>query len=77
MEKIEDLKVQLKSILEINTENIRDNSLLVDDLGMTSFDMMMLIFDVEENYNCHLNFEGLSAVATVKDLFEWIRGNIK
>ena len=77
MKKIDELKVQLKKILEIDSGEIDDSSILVDDLGMTSFDMMMLVFNLEEIYNCHLNFKKLPMVITVKDLFEWIQENIE
>lgn len=42
---------------------------LVSDIGMTSLDMMVVIFEIEHRYNRTLPFEKLVGIKTVMDLY--------
>lgn len=46
---------------------------LIDNLGMTSLDMMIVLFEIEHRYNKKIPLEDLRRVKTVKDLFLLIK----
>ena len=42
---------------------------LINDVGMTSLDMMVVVLEIERKYNKRLPLEKLMEVKTVTDLF--------
>ncbi len=57
-------------IMEIRGENqpIELGSSLRNDIGLTSLDMMMLIAQLENEYNINLSTEHFANIETVADL---------
>lgn len=43
---------------------------LINDVGMTSLDMMVVVLEIERKYNKRLPLEKLMEVKTVTDLFD-------
>lgn len=65
----EDLK-ELAS--EYTEENVTLESNLRGELGLTSFDLISLISEVEEKYNVHIEETDLESIITVQDLINYI-----
>ena len=42
---------------------------LINDVGMTSLDMMVVVLEIERKYNKKLHLEKLMGVKTVTDLY--------
>ena len=61
----------LQNILP-ETKVLHANSRLAGDLGLCSFDMMMLLFQVEREYGCEVDVSAVKQDITVKELFELI-----
>ena len=58
-----DIKEAVKSSLKKITghaENIEDEMLLLNDLGLESIDLVELIFEVEQRLNCELDMSQLT-----------------
>lgn len=68
---LEDLKEILKRIdPEINTDNIDENTDLSLDLGLDSLSMLMLAYEIEEEYGFF--FEQTERFKTVGDVCKYI-----
>lgn len=45
---------------------------IIHDLGMTSLDMMILLFEIEHTYHVSLQTDKLKGIRTVSDLYNLI-----
>ena len=66
----------VKSNISYNGE-ININSSLGDDLDIGSFDKLMIINAIEDNYSIKLNESVLAKIDCIKDLVEIVREYIK
>lgn len=51
---------------------IKDNSLLFQHIGLTSFDIVILLCELEEHYNLRVPINESCSITTVDELFEYI-----
>jgi acyl carrier protein len=58
--------------LSKDIKEIRDNSILRDDLGMDSFSAVELIFEVKEKFGIDIPQEDFSKIKKVKDIIKYI-----
>lgn len=66
---LEELK---KIAAEYTEQEITEETKLRSDLGLSSFDLVSLIADIEEKYNIKVNDEDIASLTTVKDLMNYI-----
>ena len=57
---------------EYTTEEIKLETNLRSELGLTSFDLVSLISEIEETYDIKINDEDIESILTVKDLIDYI-----
>ncbi len=67
---IQDIMAIVKTVKSEDRLNITPDSCLVDDLRITSLEMMFIIYEIEQNYDVKVNVETLNDVKTVRNLFE-------
>lgn len=73
---LEKLKEMLNRINpDINTENIDGNTSLLLDLGLDSLSMLMLAYEIEEEYG--FLFEQTENFKTVGDVCGYISGKLQ
>lgn len=60
----------LRGTMPDQTVVIRPNSRLVDDLCLCSFDMMVVLDEIERTTNTSVCLDNLISVKTVQDLYE-------
>jgi|TARA_R110000851_G_scaffold325119_1_gene492876 acyl carrier protein len=65
----------LKDKLNVQEEQIKDNSLIVEDLGADSLSVVEIIMDVEEEFDIQIPDEDAELILTVKDLADYIAEN--
>jgi acyl carrier protein len=74
------LKSRVQAILAdrlgIDEDDIRETSLLGDDLGLDSFDALRMIFEVEDEFGIKVPPAELADVKTVKDVIDYLSGRI-
>lgn len=58
--------------LPVTADQIRLESKLVDELGADSANIMILIFDIESEFNIQVDNDALAQVVTVDDIVEYI-----
>lgn len=63
----------LSDYLEIEIDKITENSELVVDLGLTSYDVVEIICDLEEMFQVNIDSGKISKMVTVKDVYSEIQ----
>ena len=68
-EKIAEL---IEAQLPVSKEQIKPESRLVEDLGADSANIMILICDIEDNFNVQVDNDMLAKVSTVDDIVKYL-----
>ena len=58
--------------LPIDADRVVESARMVDDLGADSANLMMLIMDLETEYNLIVEDEALGTIKTVGDIVDYI-----
>ena len=58
--------------LGVDEEKVVPSASLKEDLGADSIDAVQIIMDLEDAFNIEIDTDNAKAVATVKDLVEYI-----
>lgn len=59
--------------VEVEPENITENSHLVDDLGLSSYDLMCILGDLETEYGVTVDEAEIVNLHTVGEAIEYLR----
>ena len=69
LEKIRDIMTRY---VELNPEEIKEDSKLAEELGLTSFAVMSMMGDFEEEFGITVDESELTDIYTVKDIMNYI-----
>ena len=58
--------------LPISEDRVVENAALIDDLGADSANLMMLVMDLEAEFNMTVEDDAISAIRTVGDIVDYI-----
>ena len=61
--------------LPVDIEKVKPESRLVEDLGADSANVMILVFDLEREFNIEVDNDMLAKVETVKDIVDYLEKN--
>lgn len=70
---LEKLREALAQYVEVEPEQITMDSLLVEDLGLSSYALMSLMGDLEEQFGITVDETELTEVRTVGDVMAYIQ----
>lgn len=70
---LENLKEIISEQLNIDKDQITENSNFKDDLGADSLDLFELIMSLEEEYEVDIPSDELENIATVGDVMEYLK----
>jgi len=73
----EKVKKILVEKLSVNEADIKEDSSLVDDLGVDSLDLVELLMKFEEEFKVEISEEESQKILTVKDIVDFIEGKTK
>lgn len=62
--------------LPVNEEKVTPEARLVEDLGADSANLMMLIMDLESEYDTTVEDDALGSIKTVGDIVDYIEKRI-
>lgn len=62
--------------LPVDASRVIESAAIVDDLGADSANLMMLIMDLETEFNMQVEDEALSSIRTVGDVVDYIAKKI-
>ena len=74
---LETLKKMISEEFFVDEDQITEESLLKEDLGIDSLASMQLIIDVEKEYNIHVENEDVMSIETVADVIKLIDKKVK
>lgn len=69
-------KIVLKVIKNINEEEIKSKSRLVEDLGADSLNYVEIIMDIEERFNIQIPEKEIEKIKTIEDIIKNIEERI-
>lgn len=70
---LEKLKEIIAEQLSVDADEIELSTSFKDDLGADSLDLYELVMALEEEYNCEIPSDDLSAIATVEDVVKFLK----
>ena len=62
--------------LPIDASKVTENARMIEDLGADSANLMMLIMDLETEFNMQVEDEALGTIKTVGDVVNYIAGRL-
>lgn len=71
---LEKIKEILSQYVEVDMDDVTEDSRLAEDLGLTSFSMMSMMGDFEETFGIAVDETELTEISTVGDIVEYIKG---
>ena len=66
----EKLKQIIADVLNVNADEITEDTTFVDDLGADSLDIFQIIMGIEETYDIEIDNEEAEKIVTVGDAVE-------
>ncbi|MGB9638370.1 MAG: acyl carrier protein [bacterium] len=73
----EKVKKILIEKLSVNESDIKEDSSLVDDLGVDSLDLVELLMKFEEEFKIEISEEESQKILTIKDILDFIEEKAK
>ncbi|MBP3621437.1 MAG: acyl carrier protein [Lachnospiraceae bacterium] len=70
---LEKLKEIIAEQLSVDADEIELTTSFKDDLGADSLDLYELVMALEEEYNCEIPSDDLTAIATVEDVIKFLK----
>ena len=55
---------------------VSEDSVLTDDLGLTSLDLISIVGDVEDSFGISVEDEAMESIETVGDVLDYIEGRL-
>ena len=56
--------------------DVSEDSVLTDDLGLTSLDLISIVGDVEDSFGISVEDEAMESIETVGDVLDYIEGRL-
>lgn len=70
---LEKLKEIISEQLSVDASDVELTTSFKDDLGADSLDLFELVMALEEEYNCEIPSDDLSAILTVEDVIKYLK----
>ena len=76
MKAFDKVKEYILQQLPVSEDKVTMEAKLIDDLGADSANLMMLIMDLESEYNMTVEDDALTTIKTVGDLVNYIEAKV-
>ena len=76
MKAFDKVKEYILQQLPVSEDKITMEAKLIDDLGADSANLMMLIMDLESEYNMTVEDDALTTIKTVGDIVTYIEAHV-
>ena len=74
---IKDIKTIIEDIADIMQDEISDDSAMIDDLDLSSVEIMSIVADVERHFSVKITESEMISISTVGELAEVVEGKIQ
>lgn len=68
----EELKKIIVQYVDVEPDDIKEDSRLIEDLGFNSYDFMSLLGELEETYDVTIDENDVLNIHTVKEVMDYI-----
>jgi len=68
----ETVKKYILDQLSVSEDRVTESAVIVDDLGADSANLMMLVMDLEAEFNMTVEDDAISSIRTVGDIVDYI-----
>ena len=75
MVELEEVKAIVAEQLNINIDDIKEDSKFVEDLDADSLDVVELVMALEEKFDLEIPDKDAEGIATVKDVIDYIKNH--
>ena len=65
----------LEDVAEITPEDVNENSVLMDDLDLSSMEILTIVADLEETFGLRIPEKELRNFVTIRDLADYLVAN--
>ena len=72
----EKLRKIIADVLDINEDEVTEESMFVDDLGADSLDIFQIIMEIEDAFDIEIDTEEAEKISTVGDAVEQIKNAV-
>lgn len=62
---------------EIDIEDVKEGTILTDDIGMNSLDRIRLATEIEDEFGIEVEYETIMSWETVGDIVRYVNKNIR
>lgn len=76
MKAFDKVKEYILQQLPVSEDKVTMDARLIEDLGADSANLMMLIMDLEGEYNMTVEDDALTSIKTVGDIVNYIEANV-
>lgn len=76
MKAFDKVKEYILQQLPVREDKVTMDARLIEDLGADSANLMMLIMDLEGEYNMTVEDDALTSIKTVGDIVNYIEANV-
>ncbi len=66
----------LEDVAEIAPEDVNENSVLMDDLDLSSMEILTIVADLEETFGLRIPEKELRNFVTISDLADYLAANV-
>ena len=73
----EKLKLMVCEQLDVDADNVTEESLIYDDLGADSLDIFDLILEVQKEFDIEVSEDSIENILTIGDIVRYIESEIK
>lgn len=67
----------LQDVAEIEAEDVSEDSVLMDDLDLSSMEILTVVSELEDAFRLRIPEKDLRAIVTVSDLADYLEANAK
>ena len=65
----------LEDVAEVSPEDVNENSVLMDDLDLSSMEILTIVADLEETFGLRIPEKALRNLVTIGDLVDYLAAN--
>lgn len=66
----------LEDVAEVSPEDVNENSVLMDDLDLSSMEILTIVADLEETFGLRIPEKELRNFVTISDLADYLTANV-
>ena len=66
----------LEDVAEISPDEVREDSVLMDDLDLSSMEILTIVADLEEPFGIRIPEKELRRFVTISDLADYLRARV-